>query len=40
MQCAITEGEAQINSFSYEEAESLATLLRVGNLDLKLEEIK
>lgn len=40
VQCAITGGEAQITSLSYEEAESLATLLRVGYIGFDLEEVE
>lgn len=40
VQCAITGGEAQITSSSYEEAESLATLLRVGYIGFDLEEVE
>lgn len=40
VQCAITGGEAQITSFTYEEAESLAALLRVGYIGFDLEEVE
>lgn len=40
VQCAITGGEAQITASSYEEAESIATLLMVGNIGFDLEEVK
>lgn len=40
VQCVISDGEAQITEMTYEEAESLATLLRVSYIGFDLEEVE